>query len=341
MQADAAWLMSSKATSANVDAYLAKRRAQGFNSFYLMAIVHPGGYPAAPHAPNDRRGDPPFATPGDFSSAGASPASRRYWSWIDSIIAKAAAQHMVVMLAYTYLGYAGGDQGWYRDVLAQPSQDVLYKWGAWLGNRFKDAENLVWLGLGDFAPPDGSEGALRARAIADGIKSTGATQLFMAEASSPDSIPGAIPDFGTIVDQNSFYGYGPGGSGAVYATADRAWRISPTKPAWMQEGTYEYENNMGHFSAEPWDTRRGRFWSVLGGGTAGDGFGSKDVWQWEDIPRSLSSPGAEFSTDAFGLFASLPWWELRPSGNGDGRAGIDLVRSGQGAWGSTNTSRPR
>ena len=121
----------------------------------------------------------------------------------------------------------------------------------------------------------------------------------------------------------------------MYATADRAWRISPTKPAWMQEGTYEYENNMGHFSAEPWDTRRGRFWSVLGGGTAGDGFGSKDVWQWEDIPRSLSSPGAEFSTDAFGLFASLPWWELRPSGNGDGRAGIDLVRSGQGAWGST------
>ena len=335
VQADAAWLMSSEATPADVGAYLAKRRNQGFNAFYLMAMAHPGGYSAAPHAPNDRRGDPPFATAGDFSTAGASPASRRYWSWIDSIIARAAAQHMVVMLAYTYLGYAGGDQGWYQDVLAQPSRADLFKWGVWLGNHFKDATNLIWLGLGDYAPPDGSEGALRARAIADGIKSTGAPQLFMAEASSPDSIPGAVPDFGAIVDQNSFYGYGPGGAGAVYETADRAWKISPAKPAWMQEGTYEYENNMGHFSAEPWDTRRGRFWSVLGGGTAGDGFGSKDVWQWKDIPRSLSSPGAEFSTDAFGLFASLPWWELKPSGDATSLAGMNLVASGKGGWGSS------
>ena len=50
VQADAAWLMSSKATSANVNAYLAKRRAQGFNSFYLMAIVHPGDI-RPPHTP--------------------------------------------------------------------------------------------------------------------------------------------------------------------------------------------------------------------------------------------------------------------------------------------------
>jgi len=333
VQADAAWLMSSEATASEVDAYLAKRRAQGFNSFYLMAMVHPGGYSAAAHAPSNRRGDPPFATPGDFSSAGTNPASRRYWSWIDSIIAKAAAHHMVVMLAYTYLGYEGGEQGWYRSVLDQPNRAVLYNWGVWLGNHFKSAKNLIWLGLGDYAPPDGSEGALRARTIADGIKSTGASQLFMAEASSPDSIPGTVQDFGAVVDQNSFYGYGPGGMGWVYITADRAWKLSPTKPAWMQEGTYEYENNQGHFSAEPWDTRRGRFWSVLAGGTAGDGFGSKDVWQWRNIPRSLSSPGAEYSTVAFGLFGSLPWWELRPSGTGPGQAGTDLVHSGQGAWG--------
>ena len=334
VQADAAWLMSSEATAPEVDTYLAKRRAQGFNSFYLMAMVHPGGYSAATHAPNDRRGDPPFATPGDFSSAGMSAASRRYWSWIDTIVAKAAAQHMVVMLAYTYLGYMGGDQGWYRTVLDQSSRAALYNWGAWLGNRFRAARNLIWLGLGDYAPADGSEGALRARAIADGIKSAGASQLFMAEASSPDSIPGTVQDFGAIVDQNSFYGYGPGGMGWVYITADRAWTLSPARPAWMQEGTYEYENNQGHFSAEPWDTRRGRFWSVLAGGTAGDGFGSKDVWQWQNIPRSLSSPGAEYSTLAFELFRTLPWWELRPSGVAPGQAGTDLVPSGQGAWGS-------
>jgi len=101
----------------------------------------------------------------------------------------------------------------------------------------------------------------------------------------------------------------------------------------MQEGTYEYENNTGHFDQEPWETRRGRYWSVLGGGTAGDGFGSKDAWQWVDFPRSLSTPGALYSTKAFELFRSLPWWKLQPSGTKPGHAGIELIPTGRGRWG--------
>ena len=155
----------------------------------------------------------------------------------------------------------------------------------------------------------------------------------MAEPSPPDHIPGEHPDLGPVVDQNSFYGYGPHGVGTVYETADRAWRLTPAKPAWMQEGTYEYEDNTGHFAREPWETRRGRFWSVLAGGTAGDGFGSKQVWQWTDIPRSLATPGAAYSTYAFELFDTLPWWQLRPSGTDAGFAGADLITAGEGTWG--------
>jgi hypothetical protein len=336
IQADAAWLMSAQATPGEVDRYLETRRAQGFNAFYLHAMVHPGGYDAAPNAPANAQGDPPFASPGDFSTAGASPASERYWRWIDSIVDKAAAHQMVVMLAYTYLGFDGGDQGWYREVLEQPSRRALANWGRWLGARYKDKPNIIWLGLGDFTPPHGSEGAARARAIAQGIKAAGATQLFMAEPSSPDEIPGQVPGFGRVVELNSFYGYGPDGEGNVYETAERAWDLSPRKPAWMQEGTYEYEDNTGYFTREPWETRRGRFWSVLGGGTAGDGFGSRDVWQWRDFPAALASPGAEYSVYAFDLFASLPWWELRPSGTDPGFAGTTLVTQGRGMWGDSD-----
>ena len=337
IQADAAWLMSSDATPEQVDQYLTRRAAQGFDSFYLMAMVHPGGYAeVAPNAPDDQRGNPPFAKPGDFATAGASPASQRYWRWIDSIVDKAEAHHMVVMLAYSYLGWSGGDMGWYQDIVAQPSRQALFDWGVWLGNRFKNDGNIIWFALGDYGPPTGSEGSLRARAIADGIRSTGAVQPFMAEPSPPDQLPRDLPDFAPVLDMNSFYGYGREGRGAVYETADRAWRSSPTTPAWMQEGTYEYENNWGHFSAEPWDTRRGRFWSVLAGGTAGDGFGSKDVWQWQKIPESLSSPGARYSTYAFDLFASMPWWKLEPSGADATHTGVNLIPSGGGQWGELN-----
>jgi hypothetical protein len=332
VQADAAWLMSSEASAEEVDTYLATRHDQGFNSFYLSAMVHPDGYRAAPDAPNDARGNPPHATAGDFSTAGASPESEQYWEWIDSIIRKAAELDMVVMLSYTYLGWSGGDMGWYEEVLAQPSIQSLVDWGTWLGNRYKDDANIIWFGLGDFTPPAGSEGSRRVNAIAEGIKAAGATQLFMAESGPPDSLPSET-DFGEIVDMNSFYGYGPEGRGTVYETADRAWRTSPLIPAWMEEGTYEYENNWGQFSGDPWDTRRGRLWSVLAGGTAGDGFGSRDVWQWEDFPESLQTPGAEYSTHAFDLFQSMPWWELVPSGDEPGYAGVELITSGQGTWG--------
>ncbi|HEY1280928.1 MAG TPA: DUF4038 domain-containing protein [Acidimicrobiales bacterium] len=333
IQADAAWLISSEATPEQLDAYLSTREAQGFNSFYLMAIVHGGGYGEAPHAPNDLAGDPPFATPGDFSTAGATPASARYWEWIDTIIDRAAAHHMVVMLAYTYLGWSGGQMGWYQEILAQRDRQALYDWGLWLGNRYKDKPNIIWFGLGDFNPPAGSEGALRVRAIADGIKAAGAIQPFMSEPSPPDTLSTDVPDFKPVLGTNSFYGYGPDGIGTVYETADRAWRVSPPLPAWMQEGTYESENNWGHFSGKPWDTRRGRFWSVLAGGTAGDGFGSAEVWKWHDIPKSLSSPGATYATAAFNLFASLPWWALEPSGTDPGFTGVNLIPSGAGTWG--------
>ncbi len=336
VQADAAWVMSVEGTSEQVDEYLTTRKAQGFNSFYLMAMVRQGAYSAAPNAPNDKAGDPPFATPGDFSTAGASPESERYWQWIDSIVAKAADHGMVVMLAYTYLGNGGGHEGWYQDVLGQRDQQTLFDWGKWVGGRYRDAPNVIWFGLGDYTPPAGSEGAARVRAIADGIKAAGARQLFMAEASGPDGIPGEVDGFGPIVDQNSFYGYGPSFEGDVYLTADRAYRFSPPKPAWMEEGTYEFENNTGKFSRKPWETRRGRFWSVLAGGTAGDGFGSHDVWAWKDIPASLHTAGADYSSFAFDLFGTLPWWTLRPSGTDTDFAGFDLVISGGGTSGKAD-----
>jgi hypothetical protein len=299
-------------------------------------MVHPGGYSEAPHAPNNLAGDPALAIPGDFRTAGASEASERYWRWIDSIIEKAADRHMVVMLAYAYLGYQGGDMGWWSTINEQEDDQATYEYGKWIGARYKDTPNIIWFGLGDFSPPGDSVGSKRVRAIIDGIKDAGATQPFMAEPSPPDEIPNQVPGFEGAFDMNSFYGYGPEAKGAVYVTADAAWRLSPARPAWMQEGTYEWENNLGHFSGEPWDTRRGRFWSVLAGGTAGDGFGSRDSWRWMYIPDSLKTPAADYSTYAFDFFASMPWWELVPSGVGDGKAGADLVTGGAGTWGEVD-----
>src|SRR5262249_31300008 len=46
--------------------------------------------------------------------------------------------------------------------------------------------------------------------------------------------------------------------------------------------------------------------------------------------------GAAYSTAAFDLFASMPWWTLRPSGTDPGFAGFDLVTSGVGTSGKSD-----
>jgi|GEM_PF-953297 len=338
VQADAAWLMASAATPDLVDTYLATRKAQGFNSFYLMAMVHEGGNSAfAPAAPANYIGDRPFeALDGgggwDFSTAGNTPSSQGYWAWVDTIIDKAAAQGMVVMLAFTYLGYMGGNQGWAQDILAQPSRAALTAWGEWLGLRYRNKPNILWFALGDDTPAPGSELEARTLAIIQGINNVFAAQLFLAEPSGGNASPMLdAPAFAPYLNMNSFYGYGSTGAGDCYAQAARAYAMSPPAPAWVEEGGYEFEDNTGSFTGASYETRRTRFWAVLAGGTAGDGFGSRDAYTFQfKNADGLRTPGAEFSTNAFQLFATFDWWNLLPSGVGPGLAGKTLVTSGGG-----------
>jgi hypothetical protein len=329
VQADAAWFISALATPAQVDTYLATRKAQGFNAFYFMAMVHPGGYPSVPNAPNNYAGVAPFTTPGNFLTP-----NELYWQWIDGVVDKAAAQGMVVMFAYNYLGYPGLQQGWENEVSAMSQADAT-TWGTWLGNRYKTKANIIWFALGDQTPASGSTREQNCLATIAAIKAARAAQLFMAEPMGGNSNPIMdAPAFASVLDLNSYYGYGPNNHGDCYPQADRAYRgVTPPKPVWVQEGGYEFENNTGGFTGQSYETRRTRFWSVLAGGTAGDGFGSRDAYQWISFPSGLGTPGATFSKAAFELFATLPWWDLLPSGTGTGFAGKTLVTSGGGTNG--------
>jgi hypothetical protein len=334
IQADAGWLMSCIATAAQVDAYLATRKAQGFNSFYLMAMVPHGGYGSsdAAGAPN-HAGVAPFTTPNNFLTP-----NEPYWAWIDSIVDKAAAQGLVVMLAYNYLGFAGGAQGW-ASVVSGMTQADAASWGTWLGNRYKSRTNIIWFSCGDYTPPAGSQLERNVVATINAIKAVGgASKLFMTEMNSGSSVPTIeSPAIGPLLDMNSFYAYGPSGHGEDYVQADQAYRVSPPRPNWPQETGYEFENNTGGFPSDTsYGTRRSRLWPALAGSTAGDGFGSASAWQWVNVPASFSTPGASYAQKAFAFLATLPWWDLRPSGTGTGFAGKTLVTAGAGTWGGTD-----
>ena len=83
-----------------VDEYLDNRKLKGFNTVVLMLMTHLD--------PINRAGQGPFTVADDFSTP-----NEAYFSFIDATLDKAAAKGMVVLLAYTYLGYQGGDEGWW------------------------------------------------------------------------------------------------------------------------------------------------------------------------------------------------------------------------------------
>jgi len=343
IQAEAAWFLSAVATPAMVTAYLDDRKAKGFNSIYVMAMVHPGAWDFIPNAPSNYASDPPFTTPGLFSTAGADAASQRYWAHLDYIVDQAASRNMIVMLAFTYLGHRGGSQGWWQELLAQPSRQACFDWGAWLGNRYRTRTNIVWFTCGDYTPPAGSEGEAREIAIINGIRSAGgASKLFMTEMNPPNSVPTLeSAAIGPLLDMNSFYGYGSSGTGNSVVAANQAYHYVPAKPAFVQEPGYEGENNTGSFPSDTaYGTRRSRFWSVLAGGTAGDGFGtaniSSNAGAFSPWPACLSSPGATYASHAFQLFASLPWWDLSPCGGTNDATTV--ITSGGGTFSDGDAS---
>jgi hypothetical protein len=89
------------------------------------------------------------------------------------------------MLVPMYLGYGlGNHDGWYQ-TLTQPAntQAVCFAFGQYLANGhgeftgLTNRANIVWIEGGDTLPPNGSEGALRALKILEGMQAAGDTHL--------------------------------------------------------------------------------------------------------------------------------------------------------------------
>ncbi len=102
----------------------------------------------ADEPPSNAYGDAPFLSPGDFSAP-----NEAYFAHAACVIGMAAERDMLVMLAPSYLGHSGGNQGWYSEMKAMGSAR-LRAYGRYLATRFKGYDNILWVHGGDYNPPD-------------------------------------------------------------------------------------------------------------------------------------------------------------------------------------------
>jgi len=295
IQGDSPWSLIVQLTEAEVDQYLDDRQARGFNTLLVNLLEHKFGS----NAPNNAYGEGPFLTPGDFSRP-----SEAYFAHADWVLNRAAQKGFLVLLVPSYLGYGGGPEGWYSDMLSNGST-VLRDYGRYVGRRYKDYANILWIYGGDYNPPDRS----LIRAIADGIRESDSHALGSAHC-APETA--AIEYWGgeSWLRVNNVYTYK-----LVYTAALQQYQRPEQLPFFLLESNYENEHNV--------TTRELRMqaYHALLSGAAGQVFGNNPIWHFDGpglFPapvtwqQALSGSGSQSMSHVWNLFSSRNWWTLVP-----------------------------
>jgi hypothetical protein len=177
---DSPWEIVTTLSNADVATVFDDRRAKGFNTLLIELFEHTTASPFGVATPAGQR---PFtkALPGstypDFSAP-----NDAYFAHVDEIVAMAQARGFLVLFTPAYLGYQGGAEGWYQEMLANGT-DRLTAFGNYLGKRYARYPNIMWVDGGDYNPPNKT----LTRAVANGIKTFDARHLHTVHAADGTS----------------------------------------------------------------------------------------------------------------------------------------------------------
>jgi hypothetical protein len=317
---DTAWSLIADLTREDADLYLEDRHARGFNTLLVNLIENR----FARNAPANAYGDLPFegqpfeafVTIADLlplAHHGTSAAnivadytapSEAYFAHADWVLGRALEKGFLVLLTPSYVGWEGGSQGWYRAMTAN-GPDRLRQYGEYLGRRYRDFPNILWVHAGDYDPPRKD----LVRAIAEGIAMSDPRALHTAHC-HPETVPAEYWQGESWLDVNNVYTYGP-----TYAPSLEQYARPDGMPFFLLESAYENEHD-----ATEQRLRTQAYQAVLSG-AAGQVFGNNPIWHFDDSglydapvtwQEALSSRGAESMTHLRVFLANMPWWLLEP-----------------------------
>jgi Protein of unknown function (DUF4038)/Putative collagen-binding domain of a collagenase len=296
---DDAWSLITALDDADVEIYLSDRAARGFN--YIWCAAADNHYQA--HPSKNYYGDSPFDG-SDFTHE-----DPKYWAHVDYVIHRAAAHGITVALDPGFVGLTTTDG--YLASYQNTSDALLTAYGAFLGERYKDAPNLIWALGGDVDPNTGVVPKLTNLAL--GIRSKDTVHLMTAEGqpkhAALDTFPGA-----TWLNLNWLYFHATGLPGGASGNYSR----TPWLPSFLGETWYENDSPLSELQI-----REQGYWGVLSGAYLGNGgFGNSPLWYFSTGPHAKpNDPGWKTQLGSEGslgqmylgkLFRSREHWKLAP-----------------------------
>ena len=271
-QADTAWELLHRCNREEVDMYLKKRAEQGFNVVQTVALAEldglntPNAYGETPLIGNDP------LTP-----------NPEYFEQVDYVIKKARELGIYIALLPTWGDKVFKDNWGLGPIIFNLENAKAY--GKWIGNRYRDYDNVIWIMGGDRNPRENTDDVKIWRQMAEGVvEGVGGDQnALMSFHPQPKDGGGSSTWFqeDTWLDFN-MHQTGHCANQGTYKHIAHDYGLKPVKP--VLDGEPLYEDHPNCFTAKelgysvPEDIRRIMYWNVFAG-ACGQTYGCHDVWQ--------------------------------------------------------------
>lgn len=269
--ADTGWMLFHKLKIEEADLYFAKRQEQGFNTIQVVGISEFDGL----RTPNAYGHVP-------FKSFDPLVPDESYFKTVDAFITKAASYNLFIAFVPVWGDKVDKMFGIGPEIM---NPENAFQYGQWLGNRYKDFWNIIWMNGGD--RPGGGRNFAVWDALAKGIKSVDREHLMtyhpQGDASSSmwfhDS---EWLDFNVCQSGHSLRNY------PTFMMITYDYLRHPVKPCLDSEP--HYEEHAVNWKMEPngvfddYDVRQTAYWAVFAG-ACGNTYGTHPVWQMYDKGR--------------------------------------------------------
>jgi hypothetical protein len=296
---------SAHAIFVNLDAvdlatYLNNRQSHGFNAVWVQALC-------SDYISNCRNdlstydGIKPFTSGTNQTDFDVSTQNPDYWARIDSYV-KAASAREITILFDTW------ETGALMPVARTNGNIKMRNFGAFLGNRYKNFDNILWITGNDFQTwTDAEDNALIQNLMA-GITSADmnllhTTQLnFYASGSLDNALLAPYIDLAGAYDYYCSYGQ----------TLSQ-YNKPTTTPVFFEEGYYEYQDFVFGNIFTPLRLRTQAWWAALAGANAGQVFGSENIYPFNSGWQTfLDSTGVVEFGNLNSFLKSIAWYDLVP-----------------------------
>lgn len=274
---DDAFLLATQLCIADVRAYLNDRQQRGYNFVWFAAVDN--AYSTAP--PANCNGDSPFSG-ADFTNFNAP-----YWAYVDTVVSEASKRGITLLFNVAFTG-VNNSQGWFNDFNGSVSGATWTAYAQFLANRYKTANNIVWLLGGDSDIPNFATIKTNIGLLGTALAANDPNHLITFEGCrSCSGSPGSLSSI-------SAYASSPPSWLKMNASYDQQANIPGVNGCPL---TYSQSNTILPFEIEAWyeidagrtltgaQLRQEGYWATLTGCYLGFLFGNGQIW-----PFSSNNP---------------------------------------------------